>query len=283
MKIFISVDMEGICGVTHPAQCRPSHPDYPRFRRLMTGEVNAAIEGVLAASSAEFVVNDSHFTMTNILIEELHPSAALVSGSNKLLCQVEGLDSSFDGVFLVGYHQGDGQGDGIIGHTVMSSAIRSVRVNGELVDEARLNSLVAGDFGVPVALLTGDDCVCAAALEWAPEIEVAEVKRATDRLSGQHLSVSSARDTVRQRAAAAAEKLASGDLAHATCERPVRIDVEFRSTSAAHMCTLFPGVERTGPCEITLQHETAVGAYQLFWGLGIFAMAVQDGAFGLGL
>ena len=178
-----------------------------RFRRLLTEEINAAVGGALDAGATEVLVNDAHFTMTNILVEELHPGASLISGSNKLLCQMEGLDDSFEGVFFVGYHEGDGQGDGVINHTLMSAAIRRVRIDGAVADEAMINARVAGCFGVPVALLTGDDRVCTAATAAFRGIEVAPVKRAIDRLSAEHSPVEAARDLIRERATAAVGNL----------------------------------------------------------------------------
>jgi D-amino peptidase len=275
--------MEGVAGITHPAQCRPSHPDYGRFRRLMTREVNAAVTGAIRAGANEVLVNDSHFTMTNLLVEELHPAATLISGSNKPLCQMEGIDESYAGVFFVGYHEGDGDGDGVVNHTLMSATIRRVRVNGVVVDEAMINARVAGSFGVPVALLTGDDRVCTAASDAFPGIEVAQVKRAIDRLSAAHLTTETACTLIEQRAAAAVEKLGRRELEPFDAEKPVRFEVEFRATSSAQMCTLFPGVERTSPREIAFEHDSFVDAYRHFWGLGIAAAAVQEGVFGLGL
>jgi D-amino peptidase len=283
VKIYVSVDMEGVAGITHPAQCRPNHPDYSRFRRLMTEEVNAAVKGALDGGATEVVVNDAHFTMTNLVIEKLHPGASLISGSNKPLCQMEGLDESYDGVFFLGYHEGDGEGDGVINHTLMSATIRLVRVNGLVMDEAMINARVAGSLGVPVALLTGDDRVCANAQAAFPGIEVAPVKRAIDRLSAAHKSTEAARGLIQERASAAVAKLREGELKPLAIEGSVRFEVEFRTTSSAQMCTLFPGVARTAPCEIAFEHSSFVDAYRHFWGLGIVAMAVQDGVFGLGL
>lgn len=283
MKIYISADMEGVSGITHPAQCRPSHPDYARFRRLFTAEVNAAVRGAAEAGATEVVVNDSHFTMTNLVIEEVDPAASLISGSNKLMCQMEGLDESFDGVFFVGYHEGDGEGDGVANHTLMSAVIRRVRVDGVVVDEASINARVAAVLGVPVALLTGDDRVCATADAVFPGIEVAPVKRAIDRLSAHHLSVEAARALIRERAAAAVRNIARGLAVADDVDGPVEFELEFRSTSAAQLCTLFPGVERRGPTEIAFQHVSYLGAYRQFWGLAIVGMAAHDGVFGLGL
>ena len=280
MRIYISADMEGVSGVTHSSQCRPDHPDYARFRRLMTAEVNAAIEGALAAGATEALVNDSHFRMTNILLEELHPAAALISGTNKLLCQMEGIDDSFACVFFVGYHEGDGLGDGVLNHTLMSAAIREVRINGVTADEAAINARIAGCFGVPVAFISGDDRVCATAADAYPGIETASIKRAVDRLSAESRPIQAAHALIRERAAAAVEKVSAQKLAPVASDPPVRFDIEFRSTSAAHMCTLFPGVERTGPTTIGFAHDDFLDAFRHFWGLGIVALSAQEGLFG---
>lgn len=282
MRVFISADMEGVCGVTHGAQCRPAHPDYSRFRKLLTEEVNAAAEGALAGGASDIVVNDSHFMMTNLLIEDLHPAVALISGSNKLLAQMEGIDDTFDCVFFVGYHEGDGEGDGIINHTLMSATIRRVLLNDDVVDEALINTAVAADFGVPVALVTGDQRVCEFVSARLPTVETAPVKRPTDRLSAQHLPIQAARNLIRERAEAAVRNASAG-IPYQEAEKPVRFDVEFRSTSSAKMCTLFPGVTRTGPRSIHIERSSVVEAYKFFWGLGIVGMAVQDGVFGSGL
>jgi D-amino peptidase len=284
VKVFISADMEGVSGIVHPAQCRPTHADYGRFRDLFTEEVNAAVEGAIEGGATAVVVNDAHFTMTNILIEKLHPEAELISGATKLLGQMEGLDESFDGVFFVGYHEGDGMGDGIVNHTLMSATLRRVRVDGVEVDEAALNGRLAAALGVPVVLLTGDDVVCAQAERSFPGIAVAPVKRAIDRLSGQHLAPATARALIRERAAAATAGLSRRDAADDAQpgEQPVRLELEFRSTSAAHCCTLFPGVVRTSPSAVTIEHPSFVEAFRHFWGLAILGMAVQDGVFGTG-
>ena len=283
MKIFISADMEGVAGVTHPAQCRPSHPDYARFRRLMTEEINAAVEGALDGGATEVLVNDSHFTMTNVVIEELHPAASLITGSNKLLGQMEGIDQSFASVFFVGYHERDGGGDGVVNHTLMSAALRNVWIDGVVADEAMLNGRLAGHFGVPVALLSGDDRVCAAAADAFPGIEVAPVKRAIDRLSAEHLPVRAARGLIQERAAAAVQKDPAAVPEPVATGNPVRFEVEFRSTSAAHFCTLVPGVERVAATTIAYETDSYVAAYRLFWGLSVLGLSVQDGIFGLGL
>ena len=248
----------------------------------MTEEVNAAAAGAFKAGATEIVVNDSHLTMTNLLIEELHPSVSLISGANKLHGQMEGLDDTYDGVFFVGYHEADGEGDGVVNHTLSSLVLRSVRINGSLVDEAGINARVAASHGVPVLLLTGDDRVCATAATAFPGIEVAAVKRAIDRLSAEHLPVDRARGLISRRSAAAVRLLEQGRAPALVDEAATRFDVEFRSTSAAHACTLFPGVVRESPRQISFELPDYMQAFRQFWGLVILGLAAHDGVFGPG-
>src|SRR5579864_5705326 len=148
MNVYISSDMEGTAGVVIWEQVLASG-DFERFRRLMTQEINAAVEGALAAGAASVVVNDSHGPMTNIVIEELHPDAELISGVNKTLLQMEGIGDGFDALFFTGYHQREGGGDGVLNHTLLGNTIYEIRVNGEPVDEAALNAGVAGPLVCP--------------------------------------------------------------------------------------------------------------------------------------
>ena len=143
MRVYISVDMEGIAGVVHWADTKLEGVEYERARRWMTGEANAAIEGALAAGATEVVVNDSHGHMRNLLVEELHTEAWLVRGSPKPYCMLEGLEPGFDAVFLVGYHALAGTGGGVLNHSFSGSAIAAMRLNGLLVGEVGFNAALA--------------------------------------------------------------------------------------------------------------------------------------------
>lgn len=170
VRIYVSVDMEGITGVAVGKHVMPGEKDYERFRRLMTQDANAAVEGAMAAGATEAVVSDGHGPMTNVLIEELHPQARLISGSNRVLGQLDGIDQGFEAAFFVGYHQREGGGDGILNHTLIGRIVYEVRVNGEPADEAVINAGLAGAFNVPVALITGDTAVCADAQRRLPGV-----------------------------------------------------------------------------------------------------------------
>ena len=276
MKVYISVDMEGIAGAVVSAQMGGS-AEYERFRRIMTGEANAAVEGALAGGATSVVVNDSHGPMTNILIEDLHPDAELISGINKPLLQLAGIDEGFDALFYVGYHQREGGADGVMNHTILGRVIYEVRVNGDPVDEAALNAGVAGVYRVPVALVTGDDQVCADATRRFPGVVTAPIKRAIDRYAARSLSVEKARDLIRQRAQEALEAARAGRVQPYTVATPVTIEVDFKNTASAHMTSMIPGVERIGPRTIRIASEDYVTAYRTFIVAALFGLATSEG------
>ena len=277
VRLYMSVDMEGITGVAVGKQVLPGEKDYERFRRLMTLEANAAIEGALEAGAADIVVSDGHGPMTNLLVEDLHPSARLMSGSNRLLGQLEGIDRGFDAVFFLGYHQREGGGDGILNHTLIGRIVYEIRLNGAPADEALINAGLAGSFDVPVALVSGDSTVCTEAQQRFPGVVVAPVKEAFDRYVGLSLTPQRAHALIRERAAEAVRKVEAGQVAPYRVPAPVTFQVDFKRTASAHLTTLFPGVERVGPRTIAVTDSDYVRAFKLMWGCLIVGMTVAEG------
>ncbi|HJS47741.1 MAG TPA: M55 family metallopeptidase, partial [Gemmatimonadales bacterium] len=166
MRVYISVDMEGVAGVVHEDQTNPVDPrcaaEYARFRRLMTLEANAAVEGALDAGATRVVVNDAHWFMRNLLAEELHESAELVSGDPKPLSMMQGIADGFEAAFFVGYHAMAGTAEAVLDHTY-TDRVAAARLNGAPIGELGINAALAGAHGVPVALVTGDQAVAAEA------------------------------------------------------------------------------------------------------------------------
>jgi D-amino peptidase len=277
MRIYLSVDMEGVTGVAAAKHVQPGERDYDRFRKLMTQDANAAIEGALAGGATEAVVSDGHGPMTNLLIEELHPAARLMSGSNKLLGQMEGIDGGFGAAFLVGYHQREGGGDGTLNHTFIGRIVYEVRINGEPADEAAVNTGLAGAFGVPVALVTGDHTVCAEAERRIPGVATAPVKEAFDRYVGLSLTPERSRALIRERATEAVRAVQAGRITARRPPSPVTFEIDFKRTAPARMATLFPGVERRGPRTIAITDTDYVRAFKLAWGCMIVGMASAEG------
>lgn len=278
MKIFISADMEGISGVATNKQLQ-KESEYQRFRKLMTQDVNAAIEGAFDGGATEVVVADGHGNMSNILIEDLDERARLISGSNRVMCQLEGLDDSFDGLFFVGHHGSEGSSErAVINHTLAGIAVKELRVNGTVVGETQLNARVAGQFGVPALFISGDDVYVEEVTKDLPHVEAAVVKRGIDRFSAELLSPTRAREEIRRKAAAAMKLV--GKVDPVATQGPVTFDVAFKSTSQALMTTTIPLIERTGPNSIRFTCQDIVTAYKLFWGAVIIAMTATNGIFG---
>ncbi len=155
MKIYISCDLEGVACVVRPEHTTTTGLDYHQARRLMTAEVNAAIEGAFAAGATEILVADSHHKGLNILPEELDERADLIMGTTRPHAMMAGVDAGFDASFLVGYHAKPGTANAVIAHN-FHSRLRQMTLNGIEVGELGFNSSLAGLYGVPVALVTGD-------------------------------------------------------------------------------------------------------------------------------
>jgi D-amino peptidase len=277
VRIFISCDMEGITGVAIGKHCNPSEPEYQRFRKLMTRDVNAAIEGAASAGATEFLVVDSHGPMTNILIEDLDPRAELMSGSNKHFCQMEGIDTGWDGAFFLGYHAREGGGDGVINHTLMGVAVTELRCNGNVVGETGLNAGLAGFYGVPVAMVSGDNVVAEEAHTLLGDIETAVVKQAVNRHTARLLSVQTAQGIIRERAAAAVRRLQAGAFQAHVVPGPVTFEVDFKTTDAAHMSSLFSCVERLSSKTVRITAPDYPTAFKHLWGTLILGAKVMGG------
>jgi D-amino peptidase len=255
MRVYISVDMEGVAGVVHEDQTDPTDPlyagEYNRFRRLMTAEANATIEGALSAGASTVLVNDSHWLMRNLLAEELHPAAELLSGGPKLRSMMEGVELGFDAAMLIGYHARAGAAAGIIDHTY-SSRVYEARLNGRAVGELAINAALAGTYGVPVALVTGDQTLAREARDFLGDgVETVIVKHAVGRFAARSVAPVEACRLIREGAAAALQRRHTPF----TFPSPVRLEVDFALTQMADMAELVPGSVRTGGRTVAYEHQ----------------------------
>lgn len=257
MKILISVDMEGITGVASQSHTDPAHTEYQRFRKLMTGDANAAIEGALAAGAAEIVVNDAHSNMDNILIEELHPAARLISGSPKPFSMMQGIAPDVHAVFLIGYHARAGSAPAVHDHT-WSGTIFNVTLNGRLTGEIGLNAALAGHMGVPVVLVTGDQLATAEAREFLGDVETVTVKTAVGRTAAECLPPARTSEMIR---AAAAQALARAREPF-VIQAPITLGIEFMRSSQAEKAQLIPGARQSGPRTVEWTGEDMTVIYR---------------------
>ncbi len=255
MRVYISVDMEGVAGIVHEDQTDPIDPRhaaaYARSCRLMTAEANAAIEGALAAGATAICVNDSHWLMRNLIADELHDAAELICGGPKALSMMEGVDGGFDAVACIGYHGMAGTADAVIDHTY-TDRVHEVRVNGQPFGELGLNAALAGTWGVPVALVSGDRAIAAeTAATLGDHVETVVVKEGLGRFAARSVAPAVARRRIHD----GMKRALGHHHPPFTVETPVTFSVDFARSQMAEMALLIPGSQRVGGRTVEYTHD----------------------------
>jgi D-amino peptidase len=243
MRVYISADMEGVGGVVSGDQLGPQSFEYERFRGFMTNEVLAAIEGARAAGATEFVVSDSHGTGENLLIERFPKDVQIVRSWPRPLGMMQGVDNTFGAVLFVGYHSSTNNPQGVRAHTMSSANLADLRLNGVSVPEAGLNAAIAAHFGVPVAMISGDDVIVKEAQALLGPIEGAVVKWAYGFHSARTLKPEASCDRIRDAAQKAVSR--ARELKPWTVSAPVTVDVRFKNYRPSEVLAYLPIVERT--------------------------------------
>jgi len=246
MKIYISADMEGTAGVSSWDQvdARNHTADYFIYQKVMTAEVCAAIAGARKGGARDFLINDSHGPMRNLLLDELPEDARIIFGNRKPYSMVESLDRSFDGVFFTGYHAAIGERNATLCHTYTPSVVYDVRLNGMRCSEATLNAALAGYYGVPVLLITGDRATIQTAKDQMPWLTGVIVKESIGNYAVDSLSPQAAQDAIREGAAQAIRTLK--DARPFVVEPPIVLEIDLAKVEQADWIELIPGFERSG-------------------------------------
>ncbi len=242
LRVYISADLEGVVGAVTPEQLGPGGFEYQRFREFMTAEVTAAIEGARAAGATEILVSDSHGNGQNLLIERLPDDVRVIRSWPRPLGMMEGIDSTFDAVLLVGYHAGATNMEGVRAHTFSSANYSAVRLNGTPVPEAVFNAAVAAHFGVPVVLITGDDVAVAELQAAVDGVEGAVVKRALGFHSAETLTPTAAQALIRRQAEVAVRNRDRASAVQMTT--PVTVDLTFKNYRPAEVLAFLPNIDR---------------------------------------
>jgi D-amino peptidase len=262
MRVYVSVDMEGIAGIAHMRQVWRGSDDYPACRELMTREANAAVEGAFDGGATSVVVNDSHGDMANLLPEMMDERAELLIGSPKPASMMQGLNGEAGVILCIGYHARAGTEAAVLDHTYAGRIVYDLRVNGESWTEADLNAAYAGTFGVPIGMVTGDDKACAQAEERLPAVRTVVVKEGLGKGVALSVHPAAARAAIRRTAAETVRTAFGGGFAPFRPEPPFALEVDVLNTGIADLCALVPGAERIGPRTLRFDAEDFLDAWR---------------------
>ncbi len=261
MKIYISSDFEGTAGVVEWDQVRDGGSRYEYFCSLLLGEVNAAIEGAMAAGATEFLVNDSHGRMTNLLPGSLSGQASYLSGRMKPWYMTEGLDASFDAAFFVSYHGSMGSAS-TLSHTYFPTAFAEVRLNGHVAGESAINALVTHAFDIPVLLITGDQITAEEFRPFCPSARSAVVKRSIGRFAAESLHPEVACQLIAAEARTAVETHSSGS--NFALGAPYCLEISFKTTDYADLAERIAGCRRSGALAAEIKSDDPLEVHRTF-------------------
>jgi D-amino peptidase len=266
-SVYLSVDIEGITGVVHADMVMPGEREYDRGRRLMTADANAAIEGLVQAGADYILVSDGHGPMRNLLFEELHPAAHLITGTGnaKDHCQLEAADiRQFDAAAFVGYHAMAKTFKAIHPHTIAGGAIAELRLNGRPHGETGLNAAILGSLGIPTIMVTGDTTTVEEARAFLGDgIETVAVKEARGRNAAICRPPTATRPEITAAAERALEKCKS--IAPYTPDRPFDLEVDFLTMPQCDRAARTAGIERLGPLTIRVLGDDPWAQYYALW------------------
>ena len=242
LKIYISADMEGVVGAVTSEQLGPDGFEYQRFREFMTAEVNAAIDAARAAGATGFVISDSHGNGQNLLIEKLPDDVKIVRSWPRELGMMEGIDKTFDGVIFTGYHASTTNTRGVRAHTMSSANVTALRLNGISMSEGSMNAAIAGHFGVPVIMVSGDDVAVAENQAVIGDIEGAVVKWAKGFHSALTLTPDAAYEVIGATTRSAMDQI--DRFKPYVLKTPIELELQLKHYQPVELLAYLPNVEK---------------------------------------
>jgi D-amino peptidase len=277
VKILISADMEGATGVTWPADVLPGTPQWERCRPMFTSDVQAAALGFFDGGADQVLVNEAHWSMRNLLLEQLDDRVEMLTGRHKALSMVEGVQhGDVDGIAFIGYHGGAGM-EGVLAHTYLANQLTGVWLNDVRASEGLLNAHVVAEYGVPVILVTGDDVACDDALGYAPEARKVAVKDHVSRYAAVCRTPARTHADIR----AAAKEAVSLAVRHEPVQAgPHTVAVEFDAEHLADAATVVPGVGRVGERKVAYTEATMYDAIRTFKAVTTIVSAAVEETYG---
>ncbi len=261
-RVYVSVDMEGISGISGSDQLSAGQAEYGRSRRLMAEDANAVVRGAFAGGATEVLINDSHGSQRNLLPEDLDPRARLISHSFKRHGMMEGLDDTFDAVIFVGYHAKAQAPRGLFAHTG-SGVVRDLRINGQSVGEGGMNAALAAWHGVPVVMVTGDDAAIEELKGVVPAIRGVVVKRAINTRAVELVPLEQARREIEAAAREAVAAAAPGARPAPDRQPQYRVELQYNNFTYPEVATAFAEIQLAAPDTVAFTRSTMPEAYRL--------------------
>ncbi len=261
MKVYISVDLEGITGMVDKSQVETEGHDYTYARKCLISDLNAAVEGAREGGAEEITINDSHGTMTNLLLNELSCGTKVIVGRNKCFSMMEGIDASYQGVFFVGYHAMKNTLGGTLSHSY-TTRFHSVKINNIEAGEFLINGLYAAYFGVPVIFVSGDQAMADEAMKLVPGIGHATVKKGLGQHSTMSLTLRESAPLIKTEAKKAVSKYS--DIAPLQLSSPYTLEVKMNLEVYADIACRIPTLERVSPVTVRCREKDYETLFKTF-------------------
>jgi len=261
MKVFISVDMEGIAGVVTGEQLGPQGFEYQRAREWMTLEALAAVEGAKEAGATEIIIADSHGNGQNLLIERFPMDVTVIRAWPRPLGMMQGIDSTFAAAIFIGYHSSTANPDGVRAHTFSSGSYHSFKANGKELSEGGWNAMIAGYYGVPVAMVSGDEAAIADLKAVVPEVEATIIKHSISFHSAATATPAASQAMIKLRVKSALSRL--GNIKPVARVSPVTIDLTFKNYQPSQVLAFLPLFTRVGSHGIRFQGKDIIEAQRI--------------------
>ncbi|HYL86471.1 MAG TPA: M55 family metallopeptidase [Candidatus Angelobacter sp.] len=242
LKIYISVDMEGVAGVVTADQLLPAGFEYERFRHFMTNETLAAVHAAKESGATEIVVSDSHGNGENLLIEQFPKDVRIVRSWPRHGGMMAGVDGTFDAAMFVGYHASTTNPHGVRAHTFSSAHLARVALNGNAVTEGEFNAAYAGALGVPVIFASGDDAATQELKSRLGNIEIAETKKSLGFHSAETITPEASCERIAAGVKAALHRL--NEFKPYVLKTPITLELTFKNYTPAEILSYLRGVQR---------------------------------------
>jgi D-amino peptidase len=278
--VLISADMEGATGTATPEDVLPGSSGWAEALNCWSGDINAVAAALFASGVDEVLVTDAHASGSGLESSRLDPRIGMIRGRPRKFGMMEGIDGQVHAAVFLGYHGSVGSG-GVLSHAFMPTGIHVLQVNGQPAGEGTINAHLAGWFGVPVILVSGDDAACEEARRYAPRAQRVSAKQALTRFTARNRPRAAVHADLVTATETAMKMLADGTLPHpGLAATELSAEIEFSSENCALATTAIPGVQQTGPRTVSYTSSDIPGWYRCLGAIWTIARSARDASYG---